>query len=120
MRSPETFGLIFFNILDIVVRRALRPRFARPRLAHHPSTRGADTFMLPSACTERARVAERSEATPRVEVGVDRLELSTFRLSSECSNQLSYTPSLVFSRRNAGLRLEKTKSGPDRSRTGSL
>ena len=25
-------------------------------------------------------------------VGVDRLELSTFRLSSECSNQLSYTP----------------------------
>src|ERR1041384_6287135 len=92
MRSPETFGLIFFNILDIVVRRALRPRFARPRLAHHPSTRGADTFMLPSACTERARVAERSEATPRVEVGVDRLELSTFRLSSECSNQLSYTP----------------------------
>ena len=25
-------------------------------------------------------------------MGVDRLELSTFRLSSECSNQLSYTP----------------------------
>ena len=28
-------------------------------------------------------------------VGVDRLELSTFRLSSECSNQLSYTPPIV-------------------------
>ncbi len=40
-------------------------------------------------------------------VGVDRLELSTFRLSSECSNQLSYTPSLFH-------------GGPDRSRTGNF
>ena len=29
-------------------------------------------------------------------VGLDRLELSTPRLSSVCSNQLSYRPSLVF------------------------
>lgn len=51
-------------------------------------------------------------------VGVDRLELSTFRLSSECSNQLSYTPLIV--QRTSRLRRAKADGGPDRSRTGNF
>ena len=53
--------------------------------------------------------------TERVEVGVDRLELSTFRLSSECSNQLSYTPRFSIEQGHG-----PSRSGRDRSRTGSL
>ena len=37
-------------------------------------------------------------------MGVDRLELSTFRLSSGCSNQLSYTPPLNVAEESAARR----------------
>ena len=56
-------------------------------------------------------------ASRGVEMGVDRLELSTFRLSSECSNQLSYTPPIV--KRTPSARRAKD-GGPDRSRTGNF
>lgn len=51
-------------------------------------------------------------------VGVDRLELSTFRLSSECSNQLSYTPPI--DKELIHVAASAAGGGPDRSRTGNF
>ena len=48
----------------------------------------------PQACKARALPAE---LRPRTVVGLERLELSTPRLSSVCSNQLSYRPKQPFS-----------------------
>ena len=56
---------------------------ARPRRSLRSASveAGGEASAFPLASGERRRM-----------VGVDRLELSTFRLSSECSSQLSYTP----------------------------
>ena len=40
--------------------------------------------------------ADINAAPPAELMGVDRLELSTFRLSGECSSQLSYTPRAIW------------------------
>jgi hypothetical protein len=57
------------------------------------STSGGDEgTRTPDLCLAKAPLSHLSYIPPHVRVGLSRLERLTFRLSGECSNQLSYRP----------------------------